>query len=181
MGGAGYTRLWAGLDSGAAVSRWGPSPSRGGSWPVSAAIWGQDSAAEAPGCKPCPSVPALKGCWLRPAGLLPVTPSGTALRWAPARRIPSSSIRMEAQPPAGGRLRGTAPAGAPMARSPLVPEAFPNFREVAQPGIARLHSQAPRREQQGGPSWPGQSSPRESGASQAALWVARGDPTSGGP
>ena len=93
LGGAGHTKLWAGPDSGAAVSRWGPSPSRGGSWPVSAAIWGQDSAAEAPGYKPCPSVPALKGCWLRPARLLPVTPSGTAPRWAPARRTPSSSVR----------------------------------------------------------------------------------------
>lgn len=62
-----------------------------------------------------------------------------------------------------------------------MPEAFSNFREAAPPGIARLHSQAPPREQQGGPSWLGQSSPYELGASQAALWVARGDPTSGGP
>lgn len=85
--------MWAGLDRGAPVSRWGPSPSRGGSWPISAAIWGQDSAAEAPGCKPCPSVLALNRRRLRPACLLSVTPSGTGPRWAPARRTPSSSVR----------------------------------------------------------------------------------------
>ena len=61
FGGAGYTRLWAGLDSG--------PPGLGGD--QAHPVWGRGlfqlpsgakTPAEAPGCKPCPSVLALEGC-----------------------------------------------------------------------------------------------------------------------